>query len=146
MTAPFTVALVGTAEAASPDVVELLRVVAALVAAGQPVRLACIGPAHGALDDEELPDEIRDYLDGVADFGVVPADVDAVSVLELLGEARDVLRVAAAGRSGVPALLAIDDPWLEAARADPEEALTAILAAGQVIRAQTERPPDQVGT
>ncbi len=134
MKAPSTLALILTGGAASPDGVELLRMVAALVAADQPVGLICAGPGRGAFERDDLSAEAQAYLDGVADFGVIPAGVDDTALLDALEEARDIMRVAPADRPGDPALLVIDDAWLAAARGDPAAAVAALAAAGQVIR------------
>ncbi len=134
MNARGTLAVVLTDDVGSPRAAELLRMVAALVAADQPVRLVCAGAGRGAFASDDLPEEAEAYLDGVADFGVVPADLEAPALLDAIQGARDLLRLAPADRSHDPALLVIDDDWLASARADPAAALDTLATAGQVIR------------
>lgn len=79
------------------DALELLRVAAALVACGHPVRLMETAPV---LTGDDLPDEAERILEQLAAFDVVPEPFDATA----LGSARSVLRLGAADRTGSPPL------------------------------------------
>ena len=94
------------------DALELLRVAAALVACGHPVNLTETG---GVLTGDDLPDEAERILDQLAAFGVVPRPFEP----RALAACRAVLRLGAAGRSGIPPLAVGPD---------------AVAEAGQVIR------------
>lgn len=135
MSARGALALVLTDDVASAHAAELLRVVAALVAADQPVRLACAGAGRGAFAGDAVDAEVEVYLDGIADFGVVPTVLEGAAWIDALAGVRDLLRLAPPDRAHEPALLVVDDAWLDAARTDPDTALTTLTAAGQVLRA-----------
>jgi len=85
------------------DALEMLRVAAALVACGHPLRLAETSPV---LSGDDLPDEAERILDQLAEFGVVPEPFTP----ETLAAARSVLRLGAADRSGRPPLASGPDP------------------------------------
>lgn len=129
-----TVALILDPDPASPGTEELCRMIAALVANDQPVRVVCAGAAHGVLGEALATPANERYMDAVEGFGVVPEDLAAAAVLEALAGARDILRAAPGDRAGVPALRVVDAAWLTASASSPEAALAELTAAGQVVR------------
>lgn len=129
-----TLALLPGADADPGALTEWLRILTALVAADQPVRLVCTDAGGAALRDPGLPDEAETYLAGMREFGVVPEVLEAPELLDALATARDVFRLGAAGRVGNPALLVVDEVWLAEARGQPGVALEILRGAGQVVR------------
>ncbi len=108
----------------SEGALELLRVVAALVAADRPVRVLVTGPGAPALFAEDLPPEVERTIELLAGFGVVPELVDLASLARTLESAGAVLRVGEPDRAAEPPLLDLADP-----PADP----AAWARAGQVV-------------
>lgn len=128
-----TVALVLGHDPRAPSLTELLRIVTALVAADQPVRLV-VAAVEGGPDLDTVGAEAATYLDGIAGFGVVPERLDDAGVVAAIAASRDVLCAAPAPRPSRPEVLVVDEAWLSSAREDPGAAVTALRDAGQVLR------------
>ncbi|MFV1958387.1 MAG: hypothetical protein ACC662_03125 [Planctomycetota bacterium] len=114
-------------EGGGADVREFLRVLAALVACGQPCQLVTTGGARDALAGDDLDEEAGQLLEGLAAFGVRPVHLEGPALLARLEGASALLRFGAGDRTGVPSLLA----WGRGG--DGSEP---ILNAGQVVLAR----------
>jgi hypothetical protein len=120
-------AIVATADLATPEATEFLRVLAALRALDRPVELVETGDGVGAFaDDADLTPDGERYFEALVEDGVVPraaADLEA-----RIEHASDVLVLADRARTGVPPLVR----WNEIrGRAD---AATVALGAGRFVR------------
>ncbi len=137
MTAGRTLALVATPEVAG-GVEALVRLCVGLMAAGERVDLAEIGPGRGVLSGGgEKPAEVERQLEALAAGGVVPRPLEATDVADHLARAAHVLRAADPGRRGTPEILIVDDAYL--AEAVGSDLVHALCVAGQVLR--DARPP-----
>ncbi len=120
-------AIVATADVATPEATEFLRVLAALRALDRAVELVETGDGVGALADEpDLTPDGERYFDALVEDGVVPrAAADLAARIE---DASDVLVLADRARTGVPPLVRWDEVR---GRAD---AAATVLAAGRFVR------------
>ena len=120
----------------TPEALEWLRVIAALVATGDAPRLVEIGQGVGRLALDAVGDETARVLETLASFDVVPEALAPAELVLALAACSRLVRIAAPDRSGQPALLVLDDARISAGRLDPEALSRDVLEAGQAVRGQ----------
>ncbi len=125
---PVLALLVGPAGKGT-EALEFLRLVAGLVAHGETLRLAILGGAGWAADDERH-DEIDRHLEALRAFDVVPTPLAESDLSAAIAAASSVICHPDPTRSGEP-------PVLEATPTTPTAQLE---AAGQVIPHQPPPP------
>lgn len=124
MKAPI-IAVFAAPRADTPEAEGFLRLLAALVACGHPLRLLAHGAGLGVLGGQAVSDEADRYLEGLAAFQIEVEALAPEEVLELVVEAPALLRFGDPLRAASPALLRIDQGAPSA---------TALAEAGQVVR------------
>jgi hypothetical protein len=126
VTAPFVLAVFAAPGADDEAALEWLRTVAALTGTGRAVRLREAGAGVGVLTGDALAPEAERMVDALADLGVAARPLDDADLVAAAETGAPLLRLGAADRSGVPALVV----WEASA---PSASMLA--AAGQVVRA-----------
>lgn len=120
-------AIAATADLATPEATEFLRVLAALRALDRNVVLVEAGDGVGTLTGEPaLTVDGARYLEALVEDGVTP--LPAGDVAARIEQASDVLVLASPSRTGVPLLVRWDD-----VRGLPD-AVSRALAAGRFVR------------
>jgi len=111
-----------------------LRWIAGLVANGHEVEVLVL-PPHGQAWQRAAHEEgeIGVTLTTLSALGVVPHTATAAQVVASLATSPGCLRLAPAKRRRVPGLLRLDEEALGAAAAAPEELMSALTDAGQVV-------------
>jgi len=133
MSARHTLALV-TVDRLDERATEFLRICVGCLAGGHEVVLRDLG-GSGRSIPERAPVSSAAWVDALVDAGVLSRDGaagEAGGLRDALRICRGVLRLGDGARSGVPALLVIDDAYLAAIT--DEQLATDLANAGQVIR------------
>ena len=123
-----------TADRLDERAAEFLRIAVGLVAGGHDVAFRELGAGAGRLA-ERAPSSARPWVRVLVAEGVLAHDADradGVGLRDALRDCGSVLRLGDAERTGVPAVLVIDDAYLDAA--SDEQLATDLASAGQVIR------------
>ena len=120
-------AIAATADLATPEATEFLRVLAALRALDRGVVLVEAGDGVGTLTGEpELTVDGARYLEALVEDGVTP--LPAGDIAARIDEAADVLVLANPSRTGIPSLVRWDEVC------GLPDAVPRALAAGRFVR------------
>ena len=123
-----------TADRLDERAAEFLRIAVGLLAGGHDVALRDLGGSGRSLGARAAASS-RTWVDALVDADVLSSDgaaADAGGLRGALQDCRGVLRLGEATRSGVPALLVIDEAYLDAIT--DEQLATDLANAGQVVR------------
>ena len=118
--------------AGSSDGEELLRIATGMAACGDEVTLAEVSAGVGALARDDLSAEAERYVEGLASLGIEAREIETGDLSGALGSAARVLVLSAPDRPRIPALLVLDDDYLNGVPAD--RLLAELTNAGGVVR------------
>ncbi len=118
------------------DAAAFLRLVAALVANGHPLRWLHVAGINLPSLAADGPAEARRTLESLQALGVSALPAAPADIVSAIASCERLWLLPPQGRSAQPALLWVDDAWLDQARRDPRARLEHLFHAGQVIRAR----------
>ncbi len=133
-----TLVVITGPHAGSPNGEELLRIATGMAACGDAVTLVEVGEGVGALARDDLSAEAERYVEGLASLGIVPLCLEPAGLRDAIAAADRILVLSAPDRTRHPALLVLDDAYLE--RTPPEALLKDLVNAGGLIRTTSVRP------